>query len=86
MLGLPVQQPADHVGPSGIAELETDEYFVTDFRQEQVAPLLAHTDLHNAGPIGLVERGQPREAELHPSPLLRVVVVGDDTDDVAVDR
>ena len=51
VLGLAVDQATDHVRPAGVAELEPDEHLVADFGQEQVAPLLAHADLHDPRPV-----------------------------------
>ena len=86
VLGLAVEQPADHIRTARVTELEPDQHLVADLGQEQVAPLLAHPDLNDPRPVALVERGQPWEAELDPAHRVGVVVVGDHADHVAVDR
>ena len=81
-----VVQPAEHVGPADVALLEDDQHLVTDLGQHHRAAILAGAGLHGARPVADVVVRQPREGQLHPGLLLRVVGVADLGDHRALTR
>src|SRR5438128_7233005 len=75
---LPVVEAAHHIGPPNIAELEGDQDFIVDLRNEDRAAVRPGAELGDAGPVRLVVVVQPGELELDPGVVVRVVVVRDE--------
>src|SRR5262249_39122570 len=84
-LVLPVPERAEDEGPFDRAVLEGHEHLVIDLGEEVRAALLARHGRGDARPVALVVVGEPGEAELDAAEAVRILVVGDDADDDALD-
>ena len=78
-----VVQPAEDSRPAEVALLEGHQHLVAHFGQHRPAAILAGPELHRPGPVADVVVGEPREGQLDPAGLLRVVGVADLGDDHA---
>ena len=82
---LPFHSAPEHVREAHVAVLERDQHLVVDFGQEIDAAIFARHRRGDPRPVALVRVAQPREADLHPSQPVGILVVGHDADHHAVD-
>ena len=73
----PVVEAAQDVRAADVALLEQHQHLVPDLGQEHGAAVLPGARLHGPCPVADIGVGQPREGQLHPRLLLRVVGIAD---------
>src|SRR5205823_14814560 len=72
-------------GAPDVAELEGDQHLVVDLGDPDGATVRPGAQLSEPRPVRLVVVIQPGEFQLDPGAVVRVIVVGDQCDDDAVD-